>query len=74
MVSPLMYKAVSVTELLFGDIQSWLEEEAILVMKGEKNISGPWDQKKKETLCNNVFWCTPKLEVSSSGLSYLRMD
>lgn len=54
---------------LWGFIQGWLKEEASLVMKGEKNLTGPWDQKKKneerkrkktkKPPCN-VFWCTPK--------------
>lgn len=45
-----MYKAVSVIELLCGGIQSCFKEEATLVMKGEKNITDLWDQKKKPPL------------------------
>lgn len=46
-----MYKAVSVIELLCGDIQSWLKEETTLVMKGEKKtITDLWDQEKKPPL------------------------
>lgn len=45
-----MYKAVSVIELLCGDIQSWLKEEATLVMKGGKIITDLWDQKKKMSI------------------------
>jgi hypothetical protein len=45
-----MYKAVSVIELLCGDIQSWLKEETTLVMKGEKKITDLWAQKKKPPL------------------------
>lgn len=48
-----MYKAVSVIELLCGDIQSWLKEETTLVMKGEKKklIYGI----KRKNLHCNVF-------------------
>lgn len=66
-----MYKAVSVMELLLAVIQSWLKEEATLVMKAEKNITDPWDQKNKTP--STVFWYTLKPEVRPSVLHYLRV-
>lgn len=68
---------------LWGFIQGWLKEEASLVMKGEKNLTGPWDQKKKKMKKERekkpknlhvMFFGAPlKLEVRSGVLSYLRM-
>lgn len=45
-----MYKAVSVIELLCGDIQSWLKEETTLVMKGEKKNNWFMGSKEKTSI------------------------
>lgn len=60
----------------FGFSQSWLQEEATLVIKGEKiykwSMGSIEKEKNKKTPCN-VFWCTLKLEVRSSVLHYFRV-